>query len=142
MPDKEERNRIIRTHQKREAQTERRHLYSFDMSCHNMWITLLKKNPDENMSFAIIAGQATRNSPIIWAAFICCCSPWWWMEMASENQQTVRRSAAQTEQLEKGPRNVWRCYCRRKKNKIENMFSIFCPVQRYNTRSVEKTKPK
>ena len=40
----------------------------------------LKKNPDENMSFVIIAGQATRNSPIIWAAFICCCSPWWWME--------------------------------------------------------------
>ena len=35
MPDEEERNRIIRTHQKREAQTERRHLYSFDMSGHN-----------------------------------------------------------------------------------------------------------
>ena len=36
----------------------------------------LKKNPDENMSFAIIAGQATRNSPIILAAFISCCSPY------------------------------------------------------------------
>ena len=109
MPDEEERNRIIRTHQKREAQTERRHLYSFDMSGHNNIKRESRFKEKSGRKHVIRNHRRASNTEFpnyFSGIYLLLLFSMMMSGMASENQQTVRRSAAQTEQIEKGPRNV------------------------------------